>query len=160
MAATATVELPRSIVPQFPPRCIFCGRSNPDATLKVRGHLIRWWTVVLLLFVSLLSLWKPHSAQVPACAECKARFRRQQIIRPIAAMLVGVPVLIAVGMFMGPTVLTVVGVLLVGFLPRRAIAVPSPVELAVFAKSVEFEFKDAAYAQEFVRVNATSVESA
>jgi hypothetical protein len=159
MAATAVVELPRSATPQFPRRCILCGRSNPDATLKVRGHLLRWWTVVPMLLVSLLSLWKPHSTDVPACAECKTRFRRQQIVRPIVAMLVGVPVLSAVGMFMGPTVLTVLGVLLVCFLPRRAIAVPPPVELAVFAKSVEFEFKDAAYAQEFARVNASSAES-
>ena len=160
MAATAAVELPRSIAPQFPPRCIFCGRSNPDATVTVRGQLIRWWTVVLALFVSLLNLWKPHSTDVPACAECKTRFRRQQIVRPMVAMLVGVPALSAVGMFLGPTILTVVGALLVCFLPRRAIAVPPPVELWVFAKSVEFEFQDAAYAQEFARVNATSVESA
>ena len=160
MAATATVELPRSTAPQFPPRCIFCGRSNPDATLRVRGHLIRWWTVVLALFVSLLNLWKPHSTDVPACTRCKTRFRRQQVVRPMVALLVGVPVLSLVGMFVGPTVLKVVGVLLVCFLPRRAIAVSPPLELSVFAKSVEFEFKDAAYAQEFARVNATSLESA
>jgi|SRR5688572_18234854 len=156
----ATVELPRSAMPQFPRRCILCGRSNPDATLKVRGHLLRWWTVVPMLLVSLLSLWKPHFAEVPACTGCKTRFRRQQVVRPIVAMLVGMPLLITVALFMGETALTVSGVLLAGFLPRRVIAVLPPVELSVFAQSMEFDFQDAAYAQEFARVNGAHVESA
>ena len=156
----ATVELPRSATPQFPRRCILCGRSNPDATLKVRGHLLRWWTVVPMLVVSLLSLWKPHSVAVPACSGCKAGFRRQQIVRPVVALLVGLPVLIAVGMFLGETAVTVAGVLLAAFLPRRAIAASLPVELSVFAKSMEFEFQDPVYAQEFAQVNGAHPESA
>jgi hypothetical protein len=75
-------------------------------------------------------------------------------------MLVGMPLLITVALFMGETALTVSGVLLAGFLPRRVIAVLPPVELSVFAQSMEFDFQDAAYAQEFARVNGAHVESA
>jgi hypothetical protein len=76
------------------------------------------------------------------------------------ALLVGLPALIVVGMFLGPTALTVAGVLLVVFLPRRAIAGSLPVELSVFAKSMEFEFQDPVYAQEFARVNRAHAERA
>ena len=156
----ATVDLPRSATPQFPRRCILCGRSNPDGTLKVRGRLLRWWTVVPMLLVSVLTLWKPHVTEVPACNGCKIRFRRQQIVRPVIALLVGMPTLVFVGMLMGEAALTVAGVLLAVFLPRRAISVSPPVELSVFAQSMDFEFQDAAYAQEFARINGAQVERA
>ena len=157
--ATATVELPRPTTPRFPQRCIFCGRSNPDATLKVRGHQIRWWTVGLGLLVALIHLWKPHVAQVPACTGCRTRFRRQQIVRPLVALLVLVPALTLVAVFGSERAVTVASVLLVAFLPRRALYAPPPVEAALFARSIEFEFTDAAYAQEFAGLNGASLES-
>jgi len=103
MTSSFEVVLPRSATPRFPLRCVFCGKPGPEDTQRFRGFVIRWWSVVLVLLVSLIGLWQPCAVDAQACRPCRDRYGKQSLLRPLGLVVVLVPALIGIAAWLGDT---------------------------------------------------------
>jgi hypothetical protein len=154
------VNLPKSVTPTWPRRCVGCGRDDPESTLRLWTHSIGWWTFAFWMF------GKPHKVDVPACFACKLAIRRQRWLRFIvgfaiimAGVAVGFQLLAA---YKGPfkkwlVLLITVGCLLPFILWE--VFFPPPVDITAFSETVDYEFRDAGYASEFAQLNRASIKS-
>jgi hypothetical protein len=154
MSLSTDVNLPRKIEPKWPDRCVCCGRPNPGGTVRVWTASIGWWTVLFWQFGAL------YSVTVPSCAICAKR---------LWAMRVAKFVLNCVLAFAGVTVafwilksyegpfrkLLAMVIALVFFLPYVfwETFFPPAFDITCFANTVDFEFRDPAYAAEFESLN-------
>jgi hypothetical protein len=157
-----TVNLPKSRVAVFPARCIGCGADGPDTTWRVYTHAIGWWTVVFQGF------GPRFSAEAPACRECRGRLRRG-----VAARIAMNWVLAFVGVGLAAWALgwqqgfwgkwMFIGLALLAFLPLLVWehVFPPALDMTAYSETVDYDFRDAAYAEEFQKLNrveAVSVE--
>jgi len=140
--------------PVFPDRCVACGVAAPGDTIRLGTNVIGWWT---------LAFWLPgrrFTVQVPACPPCANRMRRQRRLRLVvggAAGLAGVAVAVSLlQWYRGPLKRWLaLGIALACMLPYFLWEVfsPKPVDLTAFSETVDYEFRDAGYAEEFAALN-------
>jgi hypothetical protein len=154
MALSTDVRLPKSQTPKFPNKCVVCGQESPDGNVTVSTRAIGWWTWIH---------WLPgskYSVQVPACSWCGQRLRRQHWFRwlTVAALVFAAIFTIAPFFEDLPRALrrwTVMGAVIVVLLPwfLWETFFPPPIDLTAYSDSVDYEFRDPAYAEEFAALN-------
>ena len=156
MGMSTDVTLPRSQIARFPDRCVRCIAADPGHSLEFAERSIGWWTLVFWMKGSRVRV------EVPCCAPCRVRLKRQRRLRQVAAWLrVILAVFVAfqlIGFGDGPLrKWLVMGVALLLLTPLFLWEVfrPPPFDLTPYSKRVEYEFKDLAYAMEFAELNGT-----
>ena len=156
MGKTIDINVPRELTPVFPKRCIRCGHSDAAPVFRVAGYTSSW-----ARFLFWWWLGKKHTVYVPACGQCKPILQRNRLIRNIMRWVVILGAIFGVGelsRLMGWSVSRLT-MLLSGF--GAAIlfefllsANPEPLDITVFKNHVTYEFRDRAFAQDFVHVNS------
>ena len=151
------VRLPKVERPVFPQRCIDCGCHTPETTIRFNTQSIGWWNYAFLNFGS------PFSADVPVCISCRSRVNRQRWIRKTATYgLCLVAVLAAGGLLSSFQSMwkhwIVMLIALVSLLPLVfwEIAYPPLFDMTAQSDYVDYEFRDANYAEAFATLNASS----
>lgn len=160
MGLSTDVRLPKSQAPKFPDRCVVCGQEKPDGTVRVSTRAIGWWT---------WAFWLPgrkFSVDVPACSCCGGRLRRQHLFRwltMIALIAVAVPVVMPfLNDLKGPirkwVGLAAVLVVVSPYFIWQTFF-PPPIDLTAHSDSVDYEFRDRAYAEEFAALNNSETDA-
>lgn len=156
MPQVYSISLRRYEKPRFPKRCVICGQDHPDEKVGVSDFAVSWFS-----FLSdIPDDWA--SVQVPIHYRCKWRFRA----RRWGTRLV---YLVLAGLICWQT-LPWIKLQMQGRLPRIAekivIAVllipvaflevifPPAFDVTFFEESVEFDFLDPVYCQDFRERNA------
>jgi hypothetical protein len=154
MALSTDVTLPRSQLPVFPDNCVSCGLPAPGGHIRLTTHSIGWWTWVFWLHGSRFAV------NVPACEPCRRAMIRQRWAREVTCwlfVLVGVLVAVYVlGSLRGPLKRWLaLGIALLCMAPWFAweLFFPRPIDLTAHAKTVDYEFRDEAYAEAFAELN-------
>jgi hypothetical protein len=154
MAWSIDVKLPKTRQPEFPDRCVACGQKEPGNTIRVCTNAIGWWTIALWAF------GPRFCVDVPACDGCRHKMLRQRWTRRIitwGSAFVGVAVAMAVlQRHNGPLKRWLaLGIALACMSPwfLWEMIFPPPIDLTAYKKNVDYEFRDAAYAQEFASLN-------
>jgi hypothetical protein len=154
MHLSTDVNLPKTLRPTFPDRCVACGLPCPDSTIPVGTHAIGWWTIALWVHGARFSV------DVPACEACRRQMVRQRWLRLFVCgvfVVVGLGVaLYVLGSFRGPLHRWLaMGIALLCLLPWIAweIVSPPPIDLTAYSDTVDYEFRDEDYAQEFAMLN-------
>jgi hypothetical protein len=159
MTISTDVNLPKSFRAVFPDRCVACGVEHPDGSFRAGTNAIGWWTLAFWSF------GPRFSVDVPACRPCRDRMRRQRWLRLAVTVVV---VLIGVGVgfsvlqwYDGPLkrwlVLAVALVCLVPVFLWETFF-PPPIDLTAYSATVDYEFRDSAYAEEFAALNLIDPE--
>lgn len=155
MPMSTDVKLPKTIVPDWPDRCVCCGKERPGDTLTVKTRtvglmtLFFWWS------------GKFHKTVAPACRECRADFRKSRLLSQFVMLLiilVGVALAIwLLGFYYdGPGKKWIVMAIVIGCATPYIllqVAFPPVFDVTVFSKTVSYEFRDSAYAYEFAALN-------
>lgn len=160
MPGSTNVNLPKSVRAAFPDRCIACGIAHPDGLYRAGTNAIGWWTLAFWSF------GPRFSVEIPACRACCGRMRRQRWVRLSVSTALG---FIGVGVgfsvlqwYHGPLkkwlVLTFALACLLPVMLWETLF-PRPIDLTAYSTTVDYEFRDAAYAQEFVALNVIDLES-
>jgi hypothetical protein len=154
-----SVNLPKAYTPRFPSQCVVCGKDAPDDTYRVT-------TRSLNSGASATAAGPKFSAEAPACRGCCAQMRRQVLGRTVANIVfivagVGVGILVAGGH--NPLRhMIVFAVALVCLLPllvwRLFYALPFDITAFTDKGTVDYEFRDHAYAQEFESLNEDAAQ--
>jgi len=154
------VRLPKNQAPKFPARCVVCGQEKPDGTVRVSTRAIGWWT---------WTLWAPgrkFAVDVPACSWCGARLRRQHWFRWLTMLALAAAAILTIAPFFDDVPRAfrrwvVVGAVLVVLLPGFVwqLIFPPPIDLTAFSDSVDYEFRDRAYAEEFAALNNATTDA-
>ncbi len=155
MALSTDITLPRTQTPVFPDRCVACGVPCPETFIRVGTHSIGWWTILFWTHGARFSV------NVPTCEPCRGKMIRQRWVRlAVEAIFVAVGVSVAVyvlgGSLRGPlkrwlALLIVLLCMLPWFVWE--LVFPRPIDLTAYAHSVNFEFRDEDYAEEFAELN-------
>jgi hypothetical protein len=153
------VNLPKSVLPTFPDRCVACGVEHPEDSYRVGTNAIGWWTLASWSF------GQRFSVEVPSCGPCRAGMQRQRWARlavNMACAIVGVGVGFSVlRWYAGPLKKwLVMAVALVCLLPvvLWETLFPRPLDMTAFSETVDYEFRDATYAQEFAKLNGVDMD--
>jgi hypothetical protein len=157
MPTSTDVNLPKSYTAVFPDRCVKCGQDQPGDTYRATTRSVGWWTV---------TFWaggEKFGADVPVCPGCKGDMTRQRWARNLvcwAFMLGGAGVALwlfkdfnrRLGRWLAG------GIVFACLVPYLAweIFFPRPFDLTAFAETVDYEFRDPAYAAEFARLNGVA----
>ena len=148
------VNLPKGRTPVFPDRCVACGIDHPGATHRVGTNAIGWWTLAFWSFGP--RFW----VEAPACVPCCGRMRRQrwlQLAVNAAFIVVGVSIALALlQRYEGPFKRWIaLGIALVCLLPvfLWETLFSRPIDMTAFSSTVDYEFRDAAYGNEFAALN-------
>ncbi len=152
MAKTTDVELPADVVLKWPPQCIQCGQDDPQDQLKIKDRFL--WPP-----------WRAHSVEIPCCSGCNRSAKRQLRWRTPSIWLAAILLFLLFFFFvpsisdLGPGVrkLVPLGLLFFVFAIFSRLS-PLLVEVSAFRKKILYEFKDKTYAQEFAKINNTSVD--
>ena len=154
MPLSTDVKLPRTRTPVFPDRCVACGVPDPGCFIRVGTNAIGWWTLVF---------WTHgprFSVEVPACEPCRRQMIRQRWVRLFVCgifVVVGVGAAVYVlGSLRGPIKRWLgLGIALLCMVPWFAweLIFPRPIDLTAYSDTVDYEFRDADYAQEFAELN-------
>lgn len=154
MPLSTDVTLPKFAVPTFPDRCINCGTPKPGSHVRVGTNAIGWGTLVF---------WHPgrrFSVAVPACELCRRRLVRRRWSRRVLEWSIGLMGVAAafylLGSYRGPfkrwlALGIALGCLLPWFIWQSLF--PPPIDLTAYSDTVQYEFRDADYADEFVSLN-------
>lgn len=67
MPYSTDVNLPRNHKARFPDKCVVCGRSSPESTVRLITGSIGWWTWLLWHFGGVFTV------TAPACSSCGRR---------------------------------------------------------------------------------------
>ncbi len=160
MPVSTDVNLPKGHPPVFPDRCVACGADHPGGTYRASTNAIGWWTLAFWSF------GRRFTVEVPACAPCRARMRRQrwvQFVVNVTVIVIGVSVAISLlHSYHGPLKKwLVLGIALLCLLPvvLWETFFPRPFDMTAFTNTVDYEFRDAAYAEEFAMLNQPPVEA-
>jgi hypothetical protein len=155
MPLSTDIRLPKSQTPVFPDACVVCSAEHPNHTVKIGTDAIGWWTIATLWF------GPRFSVRVPACKSCAVRL---QLRRWSAFLLTGVLaylVLVHLGPLITPHVpaglrkWALVAAVIICLLPLllwEALFPPS-MELTAYTDEVDYEFRDAGYALQFMMLN-------
>jgi hypothetical protein len=160
MPLSTDVRLPKMQEPVFPDRCVVCGRPKPDDRVEVGTRAIGWWTWVFG------ESGKRFAVQVPACAGCGRRLtsrRRRDMVLIFLFGFAGV----GVGDYLFGTMpylarsWLVWGIFLVGLVSYAVwyVVFPPPFGLTAFSDSVNYEFRDRDYAEEFAALNGARTDA-
>jgi len=159
MPLSTDVKLPKSHPPVFPDRCVVCGANHPDATYRAGTNAIGWWTLAFWSF------GQRFTVEVPACEPCCGRMRRQrwvQLAVNAAVAVAGVAVAMSLlQWYRGPFKRwLVLGIALVCLLPviLWETFFPRPFDMTAFSDTMDYEFRDSAYAEEFAALNDLTAE--
>jgi hypothetical protein len=154
MPLSTDVTLPRDAVPRFPNRCIGCGLDAPGSTWRFARRTSSWWS----FFVTWIG--EQHVSEVPCCPPCRARLRRQRIVRSWSFVIATIAVLAVVlpaleGFDRALQKPIALGLLVVTLAPvfLYQVLYPPAFDTTVGRKYVDYEFKDAAAAVEFHALN-------
>lgn len=159
MGMSHDVRLPKSATPVYPRRCVACGEADPAARVRVGTHTIGWYTFVFLHTGS------RFTADVPACDECARDLRRWRRIKftldcVLYAMAAGAAIYLF-GWYDGPFrkwLLTAVAVACLLPLILLEVFHPPAADLTAYADTVDYEFADRGYAEEFAALNGARVD--
>ena len=154
MPLSTDIKLPKDFKPIFPDRCVACGQDAPGSVVRVSTYSIGWWSWLL---------WLPgrrFTADVPACQTCrrkilKQRWQRWALTWAFAALGVAAAVY-ALGTFRKPFYRTLaMGIGLACMAPYFfwETFFPPPIGLTAHSDSVDYEFLDEAYADDFLELN-------
>ena len=143
--------MPLDVRPVFPHRCIRCG-AEPTTTYRATTRAIGWWSA---LFAS----GPRHEVDVPACKPCAGKLRWHAHVRlAITIALIGLGVWIGFQIFddaSGWRRWAVGGIALATAVPYILWCVVKPpvFDMTAYSESVDYEFADEAYADEFLALN-------
>jgi hypothetical protein len=152
--AAVTVNLPKPRPAVFPARCIRCGATEPECSWRVCTRAIGWWTILFQ------SSGPRFCAEVPACRLCRGRLRRGATARMILEW-----VLIFAGVGLATWALgwqpagwgkwAIIGLGLLAVLPLLVWdqIFPPLLDLTAYSNTVDFDFRNALYAEEFRKLN-------
>jgi fatty acid desaturase len=153
MPLNVDVNLPKSYTPVYPDRCVICGKASPGDTYRVTTRAIGSGTAVT-------TAGPKFTAEAPACPGCRDRMRRRvwsriaaNVLVILAGLAVGWRVLQGVHTSFANVILA--AIVLVCLVPLIAWRVyfPLPFDITAFSDTVDYEFSDRAYAQEFAALN-------
>jgi hypothetical protein len=152
--SAVTVNLPKSRAAVFPTRCIRCGASGPDSKWRVCTHAIGWWTILLQ------STGPRFCVEVLACRPCRGHLRRGALARLLVEW-----VLIIAGVGLATWALgwqpagwgkwAIIGLGLLALVPVLVWNqfIPPFLELTAFSETVDYDFRDADFAEQFRKLN-------
>jgi hypothetical protein len=160
MPMSTDLNLPKTLRPVFPDRCVACGLPSPESYVRVSTHAIGWWTIAFWVHGARFSV------DVPSCEPCRRQMIRQKWLRRI---LFGIPVVVGMGVassmfgsFHSPLyrmLMMGVGILcLIPFVVWETFF-PRPIDLIAYSDTVDYEFLDEEYAQEFASLNYEAIEA-
>jgi hypothetical protein len=148
------VTLPKSVRPIFPDRCVGCGVPDPGYLLRL-GALEGGWR--------LLAGWvfgARFLVDVPVCTVCGPQIVRQRRLRRfVCGMCVIAGVSLAVYV-LGNILIRIkrwlaMGIVLACMIPWFLYETywPRPIQLRAFPDSIDYQFRDEEYAEEFRSLN-------
>lgn len=163
------IRLSKEQQPIFPPRCVACGSDAPGGTLRFHKRSVGW------------SYGEKFSADVPVCGNCRGKVNRQRWLRfSISLGIIGVAIAVWLLIYFqepskaepsGSIFGKVLERLLPGYLRLEGwvgigivwvclfpwalwqIFFPPPFDMTAYADSVDYQFRDAEYAEEFAVLN-------
>jgi hypothetical protein len=160
MPLATTIKLPRDVEARFPERCVRCGAPAPERRIRL------WTTTISVASVMSLLFCRPFSVRVPVCRTCAPRLRMARLMRLIVTLgliVAGVTAAIwLLGSYDGPgRRYLAVGIALLCIVPFFMLEAffPPPIDVTAYSKTVDYEFADEEYADEFARVNGISPSS-
>ena len=165
---TYDVVLPRDVEAKFPDRCIGCGADSPTAKIKGFARTGGAFNLLTTLFS------RKVVAFAPACTSCRKahRWSTELLEAALLVAMVGVmgllhyliqsinalqPIVDDVPKFIGKRLSIIVAFLLVGpfwFILHKRIK-PPLFEMDIAPGAVEYNFRDAEYANDFEELNQT-----
>jgi hypothetical protein len=154
MPLAATIKLPRDAEPRFPDRCVRCGATGPERRVRI------WTTTISVAAVMSLLFCRPFSVRVPVCRTCAPRLRVARLMRlavTLALIVAGVTAAIwLLGTYEGAGRRYIaVGIAILCIMPFFMLEAffPPPIDVTAYSTTVDYEFADEAYADEFARLN-------
>jgi hypothetical protein len=159
MSVSTDINLPKGHLPVFPDRCVACGADHPLGVYRTSTNAIGWWTLAFWSF------GRRFTVEVPACEPCRNRMRRQRWVQfTVDAIVIVIGVSAAMSLlqsYHGPfKKWLILGIALLCLLPvvLWETFFPRPFDMTAFTDTVDYEFRDAAYAQEFALLNEPTAE--
>ena len=160
MALCTSVKLPRSYTPTFPDQCIACGELAPGGFLEVSTQTVGLFTLITLHPGS------RFSANVPACPICAQFLRRRKRFRTLLTWglaIVGVAIAFYIlksyhGIWRRWIAAAIAFPCCLPLIIWETLR-PLPIDLTAFGKSIDYEFRDRAYAYAFAELNSEYVRS-
>jgi hypothetical protein len=154
MPWSTDIRLPKTITPIFPDRCVACGMPSPGRLLRVGTNAIGWWTLAFWTFGARFTV------EVPACDPCKKHMIFQRWFR-LAVFCLFVVIGVGVASYLLGSFQSVLnrwlamGIGLVCASPYFLweLLSPRPIDLSAHTDTVDYEFRDEAYADEFAILN-------
>jgi hypothetical protein len=156
MRRIATVTLPRNRVPNFPDRCVTCGKAGPGSLTRL---------VANDLFSGGLSFF---TVRVPCCRPCGHRLHAWRIWSSVRALLIaGLAVWLGIAILLPRLPDVTTGLIVLGLITTTflSIAIWERIFPPAFAVdpgrlAVDYEFRDPEQAEEFARANGAVEVSA
>ncbi len=155
MALSTDVNLPRKHAARYPARCVRCGGENDGRTIRLWTHTIGWWTAIFWIFG-----WR-FTTLAPACAKCSWRIRAQRIGGLLVTLAVAALFMTFIWPYLDDFVTpslrkwVAMGLIIICLAPYFLweIIYPPAIDITAFKDSVDYEFKDSAFAYEFAELN-------
>ena len=158
MPLSIDVTLPASQRPVFPRRCLRCGGPKPEP-MRFATTSIGWWVALLIPF------GRKIRVRVPVCRSCWPSVLRQRWFRRLGFWLFAVFGIFAALYLRGGAASffeSYVAVGIVGgcMIPWFIWTVVSPpvFDMTARAKTIEYEFRNADYAEAFAQANGGRCE--
>ena len=159
MPLSSNVRLPLTQRAVFPDRCVRCGNLGPDDTIHVCTNAIGWWTIVLWIF------GRRYCVEVPVCYPCGRQMRREKWRERILSWgwaVIGVAIALALfGAYEGPfKIWLIFGVAMLCMTPffLWETLFPPSIDLTAFSATMDYQFRDNEYANEFADLNGGKVD--
>ncbi len=147
------VTLPKSCTPRFPDRCAICGKPSPGDTYRVTTRTINSGA-------SATTAGPKFSAEAPACRLCRDQMRRHiwgriaaNVVFILGGLGVGIRVISGHHTAFANVILFVICLLCLAPLIAWRMYHPLPFDITAYPDTVDYEFHDRAYAQEFAALN-------
>ncbi|MEM7230926.1 MAG: hypothetical protein AAF517_02045 [Planctomycetota bacterium] len=156
MAMSTDVNLPKSHPAEFPDACVRCGEDPESNTLRIWTHSIGWWTIAFFL------PGRGFSVKVPACSNCGWRIRLQRVGGTILTLAITILFLFFVWPHIKDSIhkefqrWAGMGLILLALSPLifwEVFFAPA-IGLTAYSDSVDYEFRDPDYANEFADLNS------
>ena len=158
MPFNTDVNLPKSYTPLFPDRCVICGKESPGDTYRVTTRAIGSGA-------AMTTAGPKFSVEAPACRGCRDQMRRRvwrRIAENVVFLLIGLGVGVRVisgshTAFANVILFAICLLCLVPLVAWRTFH-PLPFDITAFSDTVDYEFRDRAYAEEFAELNQDATQ--
>ena len=155
MPLSTDVSLPREHVARYPERCVRCGMDNEGNYLRIWTHTLGWWTYLFWAF------GKGFTTSPPVCRDCVWRVRLQRNGGFILIIINAVAVMFFIWPRLNEIVIAelrkwvAMGLILLCSTPYFLweVIFPPPIDITAYKDSVDYEFADARYAEDFADLN-------